>query len=138
MDRPRPARQHLPAAAGALQAGGLLSRETPLFAKTYDLLVYLLPASEKFPRSWRVVLGRRLQEVGLGFLDLLLTARKCSTAERPALLRQADVELDRLRYTVRLCHEIGLLSQKQYRHASGLLAEVGRLLGTWIKVYNGK
>jgi retron-type reverse transcriptase len=28
------------------------------------------------------------------------------------------------------------LSHKQYRHASGLLAEVGRLLGTWIKRYN--
>ena len=51
-------------------------------------------------------------------------------------LRQADVELDRLRYTVRLCRDLELLSQKQYRHASGLLAEVGRLLGTWLKRYN--
>jgi hypothetical protein len=113
-----------------------LSQESPLFAKTFDLLVYLLPASEKFPRSQRVVLGRRIQETGLGLLDLLLAARKCSAGERPPLLGQADLELDRLRYTVRLCHEIGLLSQKQYRHASGLLAEVGKLLGTWIQRYN--
>jgi hypothetical protein len=113
-----------------------LSQESPLFVKTFDLLVYLLPASEKFPRTQRVVLGRRIQEVGLGLLDLLLAARKCRDEERQALLHQADIELDRLRYTVRLCHEIGLLSQKQYRHASGLLAEVGRLLGTWIKRYN--
>lgn len=113
-----------------------MSQESPLFARTFDLLVYLLPVTEKFPRSQRVVLGRRLQEIGLGLLDLLLAARKCPASERPALLRQADVELDRLRYTVRLCHEIGLLSQKQYRHASGLLAEVGKLLGTWIKRYN--
>jgi hypothetical protein len=113
-----------------------MSRESPLFVKTFDLLVYLLPASEKFPKSYRFVLGRRLHEIGLGFLDLLLSARKCSAGERPTLLQQADVELDRLRYTVRLCHEIGLLSQKQYRHASGLLAEVGKLLGTWIQRYN--
>ncbi len=113
-----------------------MNRESPLFVKTFDLLVYLLPAVEKFPRSQRFVLGRRLQEIGLGFLDLLLAARKCSVEERPALLRQADVELDRLRYTVRLCHEIGLLSQKQYRHTSGRLIEVGKLLGTWIKRYN--
>ena len=46
------------------------------------------------------------------------------------------MELDRLRYTVRLCRELELLTQKQYRHASGLLAEVGRLLGTWLKQYN--
>lgn len=113
-----------------------MSQESPLFAKTFDLLVYLLPASEKFPRSQRVVLGRRIQEIGLGLLDLLLTARKCADAERPAVLRQADVELDRLRYTVRLCHEIGLLGQNQYRHASGLLTEAGKLLGTWIKRYD--
>ena len=94
------------------------NQETPLFGKTYDLLVYLIPASDKFPRSQRYVLGRRLQEVGLGFLDLLLAARKCSPAERGDLLRRADLELDRLRYTVRLCHDIGLLSQKQYRHAA--------------------
>jgi hypothetical protein len=113
-----------------------LSQESPLFSKTFDLLVYLLPAVEKFPRSQRVVLGRRIQEISLGFLDLLLAARKCSNKERPGLLRQADVELDRLRYTVRLCHEVDLLSQRQYRYASGLLAEVGKLLGTWIQRYN--
>jgi hypothetical protein len=112
-----------------------LSQDSPLFAKTFDLLVYLLPASEKFPRSQRFVLGRRLQEIGLGLLDLLLEARKCGEGERPNLLHRADVELDRLRYTVRLCHEIDLFSLKQYRHASGLLAEVGRLSGTWRKRY---
>jgi hypothetical protein len=113
-----------------------LNQESPLFGKTFDLLVYLLSASDKFPRGYRLVLGRRLQEIGLGYLDLLLRARKCSAEERPALLRQADVELDRLRYTVRLCHEIGLLSDRQYLHSAGLLAETGKLLGTWIKQYN--
>ena len=113
-----------------------MSRETPLFAKTYDLLVYLLPAAEKFPRSQRVVLGRRISEISLGFLDLLIKARKTPAKKRGALLRQADVELDRLRYTVRLCRDLELLTQKQYRYASGLLAEVGRLLGTWLKRYN--
>ena len=74
-------------------------------------------------------------QIGLGLLDLLLEARKCGEGVRPDLLRRADIELDRLRYTVRLCHEIDLFSLKQYRHASSLLAEVGRLLGTWRKRY---
>lgn len=113
-----------------------MSQETPLFAKTYDLLTYLLPAVEKFPRSQRASLGRRLQEVSLGFLDLLLTARKTPPAARGAVLVQADIELDRLRYTVRLCHSLALFTDKQYRHLSGLLAEVGRLLGSWLKGYN--
>jgi len=113
-----------------------LSQESPLFTKTYDLLAYLLATSEKFPRNQRVVLGRRMQEIAFGFIDLLLRARKCESEERLPLLRQADVELDRLRYTIRLCQELGLLSQGQYQHAAGLLVETGRLLGTWLKRYN--
>jgi len=113
-----------------------LSQETPLFAKTFDLLVYLLAASEKFPRSYRLGLGRRIQEIGLGFMDLLLAARKCPAAERLPLLHQADLELDKLRFTVRLCQELGLFTPKQYQYAAGLFAETGKLLGTWIKRYN--
>lgn len=111
-------------------------KESPLFVKTYDLLAYLLSVSGKFPRNQRFVLGRRVDELGLAVLDSLLMARKCTAVERPALLRRADVDLDRLRYTVRLCRELELLGPKQYRYASRLLTEVGRLLGTWIKRYN--
>lgn len=109
-----------------------MSQDSPLFAKTFDLLVYLFQVSDKFPRNQRS-LSYRIREVGLGFLDLLLEARKSTPETRRDLLRQADVELDRLRYTVRLSHELGLISQKQYLYAAGLLAEVGNLLGTWIK-----
>jgi hypothetical protein len=114
-----------------------MARESPLFVKTYDLLVFLLPCAEQFRRSQRVVLGRRLQETSLGFLDLLLEARKSSAEQRRELLRRADVELDKLRYTVRLSHAFELLGPTQYRRASELLSEVGKLLGTWIKGYNG-
>ena len=113
-----------------------MNQETPLFTKTFDLLVYLLQVSEKFPRNHRLGLGRRLQEIGLGFIDQLLRARKCPVADRPALLNQADIDLDRLRYTVRLCQELGLLTPPQYQYAAGLLVETGKLLGSWIKRYN--
>ncbi len=111
-------------------------QESPLFTKTYDLLAYLLPAVEKFPRYQRIVTGRRIQELSWRFLDTILAARKCTLEERPALLHQADVMLDSLRYTVRISHEMALLGQKPYAHASGLLAEVGRLLGKWLQRYN--
>lgn len=114
-----------------------MARESPLYVKTYDLLAFLLPRAEQFRRSQRLVLGRRLQEVGLRFLDLILEARKSPAEGRRELLRLADVELDKLRYTVRLCHALDLLALSHYRRASELLAEVGKLLGTWIKGYNG-
>lgn len=111
-------------------------RDSPLFTKTYDLLAYLLAAVDKFPRYQRAVLGRRIQTLSWMFFDTILTARKCTREERPGLLHQADITLDQLRYSVRMSHELALLSQKQYAYASGLLAEVGRLLGKWLQRYN--
>ena len=109
-----------------------MSQETPLFAKTYDLLVYLLQISDTFPRSQRD-LRQRIRTLGMGCLDLLIDARKSTPYRRRALLREADATLDKLRYTVRASQELGLISPKQYLHAAGLMAEVGKLLGTWIK-----
>lgn len=111
-------------------------QESPLFTKTYDLLAYLLPAVEKFPRYQRIVTGRRIHELSWRFMDTILAARKCTLEERPALLNEADLTLDCLRYTVRISHEMVLFGQKQYAYASGLLAEVGRLLGKWLQRYN--
>ena len=113
-----------------------MSQESPLFTKAFDLLVYLFQVTDSFPRSQRAVLGRRVQESSLRLFDLLLQARKCPPDQRGDLLAQADLELDRLRYSVRLCLEIGLLTRKQGIHASGLLGECGRLLGAWVKRYN--
>ncbi len=112
------------------------TQDTPLFAKTFDLQVYLFTVTAGFPRSQRPVLGRRVQELSLRLLDLLLEARKCPPDARLELLQQADLELDRLRYTVRLCHETKLLSKKQTVHATARMGESGRLLGAWIKRYN--
>ena len=45
----------------------------------------------------------------------------------------ADVALTRLRRSLVLCHQLGLLSERQWGHISGIAAEVGRLLGGWKK-----
>jgi hypothetical protein len=39
---------------------------------------------------------------------------------------------------LRLAHDLKLLSHGQYRHGSERLAEVGRLLGAWIKQDNAR
>lgn len=105
--------------------------EHPIYPKTYDLLAYVLTVTEPFPKSQRFVLARRIQEAALDFQDLLIRARKVSSQERPAALRDADVKLEMLRTCLRLAMELKYLPFKQYEHASGLVVEVGRLLGDW-------
>ncbi len=52
---------------------------------------------------------------------------------RVQLLRQADEELTRLRLLVRLSFDMQFLNLKSYEYASRQIAELGRMLGGWIK-----
>ncbi len=56
--------------------------------------------------------------------------RRSARMER---LRQADASLDKVRLYLRLAAGWGWLNQGQYRHASKMVAEMGRLLGGWQK-----
>jgi hypothetical protein len=105
--------------------------DSPLFVKTYDLLKYLIPATEKFPKSQRFVLAKRIQDAALDFHEHLLEARKVDLLARRDVLLQADVALEKLRIHLRLSMEMEYLKFPQYEHASGYVVEIGRMLGSW-------
>lgn len=108
-------------------------QESPIFAKTYDLLLWLLPATTKFPREQRFVLAKAAQETALRFQEHLIEAGVGHGRNRSRALAQADVELTKLRFYLRLSKDLKLLKLNQYRHAAEMVAEVGRLLGGWRK-----
>jgi hypothetical protein len=108
-------------------------QESPIFSRTHDLLLWLLPHAAQFPRKYRFSLGERLARKALDFQESLLAAGSRAGAERSASLRQADLELAQLRHLVRLCHELECFSLAQYEVVSRLLVEIGRLLGGWLK-----
>lgn len=107
-------------------------QESPIFSRTYDLLLWLLPQAGKFPRVHRFGLGERVVRQALDFQEVLIRAG-LSKQERGSLLNEADVQLAILRQNVRLCKDLELLKLNQYEHVAGMLAEIGRLLGGWKK-----
>jgi len=115
--------------------------QSPIFTKTHDFLLWLIPRTTAFPREQRFVLARKLQETALRFQECLIEAGSLPKEKREAKLEwlnRADVELTKLRYHLRLCHDLELIKGGQYRHAAGLLTEIGRLLGGWFKALGGK
>jgi len=48
-------------------------------------------------------------------------------------LRLADVQLEQLRVWIRFARDNQLFTIKQYEHAVRGMAEIGRLLGAWLK-----
>jgi hypothetical protein len=111
--------------------------ESPLFTRSYDFLLWLIPQVQKFPRSHRFGLGERIQRLALDFQDSLVAAGKSDGAARRERLKQADIQLEQMRLWVRFARDNDLFTVRQYEHAARLMAEVGRLLGAWLKQLSG-
>jgi hypothetical protein len=107
--------------------------ESPIFSRTYDFLLWLLPQITKFPRAHRFGLGERVTRLALDFQESLVAAGLRGGPERSARLLQADVQLAQLRQHIRLCKDLELISLHQYEYVAGMLVELGRLLGGWQK-----
>lgn len=110
-----------------------MSETMVIFARTYDFVTWLLPMSENFPKSQRFIITQRLQNAVLNFQELLIEANALHGAKRSEKMKLADAELRKVRLYLRLCEKWKWLTAGQYKHASIMVAEIGRLLGGWIK-----
>jgi hypothetical protein len=104
-----------------------------IFTRTYDLLGWLLPKSERFPKVYRSTVTQRLMDATLDFQEALYEAQAFDGKIRLRHLKQADAHLNKVRLYLRLANQWGWLSLGQYEHASRMVAEIGRLLGGWIR-----
>ena len=106
--------------------------EMPIFTRTFDLLCWLLPATNHFPRTYRHTVTRRLTDAALDLRERLEEAN-AHQRDRLARLALADDALAKLRLYLRLAARFGWLNEGQYEHVSLMVAEIGRLLGGWQK-----
>ncbi len=109
-------------------------QQSPIFSKTYDLLVWLIPTTTKFPREQRFVLARHVQEVALRFQEDLIEAGLGRGRGQTRSLARADVSLTKLRFYLRLCKDLGLITSRHCGHVAAMVTEIGRLLGGWRKL----
>jgi len=104
----------------------------PIVVKCQDLAEWILGRTAKFPRVHRASLSARVEAV---VLDLLccVTRAAGNPPHRQEWLTRASEELDALRILVRLSCSMHFISHRQYRYFAEQAAEVGQMLGGWIK-----
>jgi hypothetical protein len=56
-------------------------RESPIFTRTFDMLMWLLPATTKFPKEQRFILAQRTQKAAFEFYEAI-TAASLSRPDR--------------------------------------------------------
>jgi len=103
-----------------------------IFEKTYELILWLYPTVNKFPKSQRFVLGQQIENTVLEILKGIIQAN--SERNKIPYLKQTSIELDKLRIVIRLTKDLKFISIRQYQFAAEKINEIGKMLGGWIKV----
>lgn len=101
----------------------------------HDLLLWIIPQVDKFPRARRFTLGERIETGLLTVLELLVEAAYIH--KKVAVLQQANVTLETVRHLWRLAYELKVIALRQYEHGSKLIDELGRQVGGWLRSRDG-
>ncbi len=102
----------------------------------HELLAWIIPQLDKFPRPRRFTLGERIESGLLEVLEWLVEgAYSRSKAE---ILRHANLRLDRVRHLWRLGHELKAVSAKSYAHGVKMMEALGRQIGGWQQQASGR
>lgn len=105
--------------------------ETDFFLqqKVYDMILYAYPALEQMPKSQKFSLAQDIKRCMDKIMRLIITANKKYT--KKTTLQELDVEVAALKVYIRVAYDLRYLPSKKYEHWSGLLVEIGKMVGGW-------
>lgn len=112
-----------------------MAAELEVILRTYQFVLWSCRHVARFPRQHRIPFGDKLEERLFAVQDLLLQAKY--TRDRASILRQVNLELERLRFQFRLAMDLQCLSQQSAGHAAEQLNEIGRMVGGWLNAGSG-
>ncbi len=115
-------------------AGRRKDEELVVITKTYDLILWSCNHTSKFPRNHRFVLGERIEQRLYDVLETLIEA-KYSRVRLP-LLQRANLQLEILRFQMRLAKDLQCLKVESYAFAAKAIDDIGKLIGGWLKSDN--
>lgn len=97
----------------------------------HELLKWLIPLLDKFPRSRRFTLGERLETGLLAVLEECIDA--AYSKNKRSQLNNANRRLSSVRHLWRLAYELRVIPRNRYFHGSQQLVDIGTQIGAWRK-----
>ncbi len=113
-------------------------KESPIFLKSYETLVWLLEHTAKFPKNQRFLMAKRMEDAALEFHERINQAAHRAGAPAAESLAEADEVLANLKMYNRLAKDLKLLAFHQYEYLAVALDEIGKLLGGWLRSLRGR
>jgi len=110
--------------------------QAPVVVAAYELAAELIPVVERFPKSYRFLLGARVLDEVVSMTTCLVEASV--TRQRAGLLRRADGHRARLGVLLRMCSDQRLLGVARYGQLAEALVSIGKMLGGWLRSENSR
>lgn len=85
------------------------------------------------PKSYKFTLGDRIQNRLTNVLEGLIEAYYLPKEQKKILLKKIDIDLEVIRYLIRLGFDLGLYNSSKYKHYAGQLRTIGKMIGAWMK-----
>ncbi len=102
-----------------------------VYQKWEDMTLYLYESLRSYPKSERFTLAAETIRASIDVGASL--ARANVVRDKWKWIERADIELARLKILVRLGFKMEFLPIKKYELLSGMLTEIGRMIGGWTK-----
>jgi len=112
-----------------------MSAELKVIADFYDFMLWLIRHTEKFPRHHRYSLGLSMENRLQTILALLLRAKYEKAGKEPLSL--ANLELEVLRFQLRLAKDLKVLPVKSHGFAAKNMQSIGAQVGGWLRKRKG-
>jgi four helix bundle protein len=104
--------------------------------KLVDFIEWIIPALDKFPKSRKFLLADRIETGLFSMLDKLIEANY--SRDKVLTLRQANLQLEQIRYQIRIAYKLRCLDIRRYEFCANALMEIGKMIGGWIKSAGNK
>jgi len=108
-----------------------LAEELKILQKTYDMIQYGYICLRQYPKSEKHTLAAETKRAMFELLKAIIVANK--RCYKKHAIEEADVQLEILRYYVRLAKDLGFLPIGKYENWANMTTEIGKMIGGWLK-----
>lgn len=107
--------------------------DIPILKKSYELYMLFHEYRKLIPKADRFTVYDRSENLIVDLIEYFLEAGYTKSGSKCAILEKASVKLNTLRFFIRLMKETRSLDNKKYTALQGMIDEIGRMLGGWIR-----
>lgn len=106
--------------------------DIPIIKKTSELYKAFHEYRRLIPKQDRFTIYEKSEDSIVSILELLLEAGYTKT-NKAIILEKASVQLNILRFFIRMLKEVRSLDNKKYIILQEMIDEIGKMLGGWIR-----